>query len=201
MNTNETNSKPTPSADAGMDFSLGLASLDEVVCVSRGFYESLKSADEEIHRLRQEAAAANEKLLRLAAEIDNLKKRAAREKEEARKFSNESFAEDIAAAMDNFELGIQAALSAKDSSAVAEGMKMALMLLTNVMKKHGLMPIEAEGQPFDPNLHEALSQEECADVPDQTVLRQVRRGWKYHERLLRPASVIVSQQPSPVAKA
>lgn len=168
----------------------------QVICVSRECYEQLSQAQAQAQQLAQKLTEANEKYLRLAAEMENLKKRLLREKDDARRYANEAFAESIVAAMDNFELGIQAAVKADNTTAIAEGMKLALMQLTNALANHGLTPVDAEGKPFDPNLHEAVSQEECADVPDHTVVRQLRRGWKYYDRLLRPASVVVSCQPA-----
>jgi len=138
-----------------------------------------------------------EKLLRLAAEIDNLKKRTAREKEEVRRFANESFAEDLIAVLDSFQLGINAASTATDPQSIAQGFQLAMQQLMSTLQKHGISPIDCEGAPFDPHLHEAIASEPAPPgTPDNTVLRQLRRGWKYHERLLRPASVIVAVEPS-----
>jgi len=180
MSTKQNPQPQQPDAQPGKD------SLPAILNIATDHYTQLLSLAQRAHELQ-------EKLLRLAAEMDNLKKRTAREKDEARRFANENFAQDIVSALDNFHLGIQAATTTNDPSAIASGIHMALLQLTNVLQNHGLTPIDAEGAPFDPNLHEAIGREPApAGTPDNTIIRQVRRGWKYHDRLLRPASVIVA---------
>ena len=136
---------------------------------------------------------------RAQADLDNYRKRAAREKEEARKFANDGFVESLLPVIDSFELGIQSAHEASDPGAIAQGMKMALSLLFAALKENGVEAVDALGQPFDPHLHEAVSHETTAEAPDGTVVRQLRKGWKLKDRLLRPASVIVARAPEPAA--
>jgi molecular chaperone GrpE len=130
--------------------------------------------------------------LRSQADFDNFKKRAAREKEEAIKFSNSSLLERLIAIVDNFELGLAAAKGDSEQSPIYSGMSMVLKQLTDFLAENGLEPIEAEGQKFDPNLHEAVAQEPSDDVPEGNVVRQMRRGYKLKDRLLRPSAVVVS---------
>lgn len=130
--------------------------------------------------------------LRSQADFDNFKKRAAREKEEAMKYANSSLLERLIAIIDNFELGLSAARSEGEGSAIYSGLSMVLKQLTDFLADNGLQPIDAEGQKFDPNLHEAIAHESSAEVPEGTVIRQTRRGYRLKERLLRPSSVVVS---------
>ncbi len=130
--------------------------------------------------------------LRSQADFDNYKKRAAREKEEAIKYANSSLLERLIAIVDNFELGLSAARAESESSPILSGMSMVLKQLTDFLADNGLQPIDAEGQKFDPNLHEAISHEPSVDVPEGTVVRQTRRGYRMKDRLLRPSSVVVS---------
>ena len=130
--------------------------------------------------------------LRSQADFDNYKKRAAREKEDAIKFANASLLERLIAIVDNFELGLMAARGEGEASPIYSGMSMVLKQLTDFLADNGLQPIDAEGQKFDPNLHEAIAHEASAEVPEGIVIRQTRRGYRLKERLLRPSSVVVS---------
>jgi molecular chaperone GrpE len=130
--------------------------------------------------------------LRSQADFDNYKKRAAREKEDAIKYANSSLLERLIAIVDNFELGLSAARAEGEKSPIYAGMSMVLKQLTDFLADNGLQPIDAEGQKFDPNLHEAIAHEPSADVPEGLVIRQTRRGYRLKDRLLRPSSVVVS---------
>jgi molecular chaperone GrpE len=130
--------------------------------------------------------------LRSQADFDNFKKRAAREKEEAIKYANSSLLERLIAIVDNFELGLAAAKGEGQSSPIYAGMSMVLKQLTDFLAENGLQPIDAEGETFDPNLHEAIAHESSGEVPEGVVLRQTRRGYRLKDRLLRPSSVVVS---------
>ena len=130
--------------------------------------------------------------LRSQADFDNYKKRATREKEEAVKYANSALLERLIAIVDNFELGLSAAKSEGARSPIYSGMSMVLKQLTDFLTDNGLQPIDAEGQKFDPNLHEAIAHEPSDDVAEGVVLRQMRRGYRLKDRLLRPSSVVVS---------
>jgi molecular chaperone GrpE len=130
--------------------------------------------------------------LRSQADFDNYKKRAAREKEEAIKYANSSLLERLIAIVDNFELGLSAARAEGEKSPIYAGMSMVLKQLTDFLADNGLQPVDAEGQKFDPNLHEAIAHEPSADVAEGIVIRQTRRGYRLKDRLLRPSSVVVS---------
>jgi molecular chaperone GrpE len=134
--------------------------------------------------------------LRSQADFDNYKKRATREKEEAIKYSNSSLLERLIAIVDNFELGLSAAKSEGETSPIYSGMSMVLKQLSDFLAENGLQPIDAEGEKFDPNLHEAIAREPSAQVPEGVVLRQMRRGYRLKDRLLRPSSVVVSSGKS-----
>ncbi len=130
--------------------------------------------------------------LRSQADFDNYKKRATREKEEAIKFANSSLLERLIAIIDNFELGLSAARGEGEKSPIYAGMSMVLKQLTDFLADNGLQAIDAEGQKFDPNLHEAISHEASDEVSEGNVIRQTRRGYRLRDRLLRPSSVVVS---------
>src|SRR6476620_9581280 len=134
--------------------------------------------------------------LRSQADFENYKKRAAREKEDAIKYANSSLIERLLPIIDNFELGLAAARGADENSAIFSGMSMVLKQLTDFLAEHGVESIDAPGRPFDPNLHEAIAHEPSSKVPENTVIRQTRRGYRMKDRLLRPSSVVVSSGPA-----
>ena len=135
----------------------------------------------------------NARVLRLTADYDNYRKRAQREKEDVRQFSNQDLLEKLLPVLDNFEMAITAVKEADPS--IKDGVQMIYDQLFAVLKDSGMEPIDAMGEAFDPNLHEALSQEETADVNEGTVVQQVQRGYKLNERLVRPARVVVAKAP------
>jgi len=132
--------------------------------------------------------------LRSQADFENYKKRAAREKEEAIRYANTSLLERLVAIVDNFELGLEAAKREGDQSPIYSGMSLVLKQLNDFLAENGLQPIEAEGKKFDPNLHEAIAHQ-SSDFPEETVIRQTRRGYRFKDRLLRPSQVVVSSGP------
>ena len=134
--------------------------------------------------------------LRSQADFENYKKRCAREKEEAIKYANNSLLQRLVAIIDNFELGLAAAKEQGQQSPIYSGMVLVQKQLNDLLAENGLQPIEAEGKPFDPNLHEAIAHEPSDQVPEEIVLRQVRRGYRIKDRLLRPAKVMVSSGPA-----
>jgi molecular chaperone GrpE len=134
--------------------------------------------------------------LRSQADFENFRKRAAREKEDAIKFANASFLERLIPILDNFELGLNAARTSAADSPILAGMDMVAKQLTEFLASSGVEAVNGEGQPFDPNLHEAVAHEESASVKEGVITRQLRRGYKLRDRLLRPATVVVSKGAS-----
>ena len=151
------------------------------------------SEDSLVAQMQTDLQRFRDLALRSQADFENFRKRAAREKEDAIKFSNASFLERLIPILDNFELGLNAARAGAENSPILMGMDMVAKQLTDFLLGSGVEPVNGEGQPFDPNLHEAVAQEESATVPEGTVVRQLRRGYKLRERLLRPATVVVSK--------
>jgi molecular chaperone GrpE len=166
--------------------------------------DEAEAAPESIEELRAQAAKGREsweQLVRLAADFENYKKRAAREKQDATKYANESLLLKLIGVLDNFDMAVAAAANSDDPAAksLQTGVNMILTQLRNALGEFGLEEIDALGQRFDPNLHEAISQQERADVPEGQVVQQARKGYKLRDRLLRPASVIVSRKPVAVS--
>ena len=130
--------------------------------------------------------------VRTAADLDNFRKRSAREREDAIRYANQSLLEDLLPVIDNFEMGMQAAAQDKGSM-IYIGMDMVRRQLNDFLAAQGVAEVPAEGKTFDPNVHEAVSHEVSADVPDGTILRVHRRGFMLRDRLLRPATVVVAK--------
>ena len=156
---------------------------------------------EQIDDLTVRAAKADEhweRLLRITADFENFKKRAAREKQEAIKFANESLLQKLIPVIDNFDMALAASGNATEASAqsLRTGITMIHGLLKSSLAEAGLEEIDATGQPFDPNLHEAVSEQESADTPEGHVMQQLRKGYRLKERLIRPATVVVAKKSS-----
>lgn len=163
--------------------------------------ELVQISSGDLAALREQAgrAAENwERYLRAVAELDNYKKRAARERDDARKYANEALMERFLPIMDNFDAALGAAntsQSAASLDSLKQGITMILGQIKSTMVESGLEEVDAAGQVFDPKIHEAVSQQESAEVPDGQVLQMLRRGYKLRDRLLRPAMVIVAKKP------
>ena len=127
-------------------------------------------------------------MLRSSADFDNYKKRATREKQDAIKFANESLLGKLIPVLDNFDMALSATQNTQGDAvkSLQTGVNMIYQQLKNTLVEAGLEEINAEGVTFDPNLHEAVSQKETADVPEGQVVQQLRKGYKFRERLLRP---------------
>jgi len=156
---------------------------------------------EQLRGLKERAAKADEnweRLVRTTADFDNFKKRAAREKQEAIKYANESLLQKLVPVLEHLDMALAAAQAAgpQPGQSLQAGVGMISQQLRNVLAEAGLEELEALGKPFDPNLHEALSQQETSDVPEGQVVQQLRRGYRFRDRLLRPASVVVAKQPA-----
>jgi len=156
-----------------------------------------EAAPGEIEQLKSQAGKAREnwdRLVRLTADFDNYKKRAARERQEAISFANENLLAKLLPVLDAFEMALASAAADPASKSLQAGIVMISNQLKSVLAEAGLEELDAGGKPFDPNFHEAVSQMESADVPDGHVLRQIRKGYKFHNRLIRPAGVIVAKK-------
>lgn len=148
--------------------------------------EALKAAHE-----------AEQRYVRLYADFENFKRRAARERDEVRRSTTEGIVSRLLPVLDNFEMAMQAIRQPGASmSAVQVGVEMILGQIRTTLTDLGVEEVDALGKPFDPTLHDAVSQEETSTVPEGQVTQQTRKGYRLRERLIRPASVVVSKAPS-----
>ena len=148
----------------------------------------------ELQEARDEAAAHLEDLLRARAELENLRKRSARDVENAHKFGLERFMNELLPVKDSVELGLNAAADAEvDAEKLREGLELTLKLFNSATGKFGLEEVNPEGQSFDPEYHQAMSIQEVAGKEPGTVITVVQKGYLLNDRLLRPAMVIVAK--------
>jgi molecular chaperone GrpE len=138
-----------------------------------------------------------DRYVRTAAELENVRKRAQRDVENAHRFALESFSKELLAVVDSLEMGLEAAESA-DAAALRDGSEATCKLLKSTMGRFGLEEVDPEGEPFDPEFHEAMSMMPSADVEPGSVLTVIQKGYTLNGRLLRPARVIVAAE-APVA--
>jgi len=153
--------------------------------------ESLSTSDP----LTAELAAANDRLLRLQAEMQNLRNRTSREIADERKYAAVAVLRDLLPVIDNIDRAIEAAVKAGEAENLLEGFRLVRQQLMTTLGRHQCEPIPALGELFDPNFHEAILQQPSADVPADHVMMVTQPGYKLHERVVRPAQVIVSVSP------
>jgi len=156
---------------------------------------------EQIDDLKSKAAKADEHwdlLLRKTADFENFKKRAARDRLDAIRYANEALLEKLIPVVDNFDAALAATTNAENPTveSLKQGVSMIYTQLKGVLTESGLEEIDATGQAFDPNWHEAVSQQETADHPEGHVMQQLRKGYKLKDRLIRPATVVVARKPA-----
>ena len=154
---------------------------------------SLKEMEAKLEAKEEEAKETYDRLLRVTADFENYKKRSSREMEDFRKYANQSLLKEMLSVVDNLELAINSSNEDKNTDkSLIEGLNLTLNEILRVFEKFNVKPIEAKGQTFDPAYHEAVMREETADYPENTVISEFQKGYLIHDRLLRPAMVVVA---------
>jgi len=152
----------------------------------------LETALSEAH---QQAADSKDTMLRMHAEMENLRKRLLREHEKSRRLTLERFMNDLLPVRDSLERGLEAADQAATVEALKEGKQLIMKMLTKVMGDHGLETIDPAGEAFDPQKHEAMTMMPSEEHDENTVIDVLEKGYQLHDRLIRPAKVVVSRKP------
>lgn len=181
----EVATEPEPPADA-KELALLREQLELSLAKGREMMEKVKES--------------HERMLRAAADLDNFKKRAQREREDAQRFGVEKLLKDFLPVMDNLERALEHAQASPDLAALVKGVQMTHKQFDSALGKSGVKGFSAKGQAFDPRLHEAMQQQETAELPPNHVVSEMARGYFLHERLIRPALVVVSA-PKPATDA
>ena len=149
----------------------------------------------EIEALRGELAALQERMIRLQADFDNFRRRALKEREEAHQYGHENLVKDLLASVDNLDRAIEHARKSDggDFESMLQGVELVQRELLGALTNHGVSEIEVGNVAFDPNVHEAMAQQEDDSVPANTVIEVFQKGYRLRDRLLRPARVVVSR--------
>jgi molecular chaperone GrpE len=158
--------------------------------------EDLEALRERASALEQERDEFRTLLQRTRADFENYQKRAQREASQERRYWHGSLALDLLPILDNFERAVTAAKQAGETGPLVQGVAMVQSQILDVLRRHGITRIEAQGQPFDPNLHQAVMQQPSKEQPPNTVLQVLEQGFMLHDRVLRPARVVVAVPPT-----
>jgi molecular chaperone GrpE len=161
--------------------------------------DPVKDLETKLAKAESEKKDNWDKFLRAAADLENHRRRSKRDLDDARAEAKQRVLKEMLPVVDNLERAVQhaeEAIKGADLTAIVEGVRLVLRQFGHALERADVTPVEAQGQPFDPNLHEAISQQETADQPPGTVVNVLQRGYKLGDRLLRPALVVVAKQPS-----
>jgi molecular chaperone GrpE len=160
--------------------------------------DPVKELEAKLESKAEEAKETYDRLLRVSADFENYKKRSTREMEEFRKYANQSLLKEMLSVVDNLELAINSSNDEQESDKnLIEGLNLTLNEILRVLEKFDVTPIEARGKTFDPAFHEAVMREETDDFPEKTVVSEFQKGYLIHDRLLRPAMVVVAVPKKP----
>ena len=183
---NETTEKPAPDDDKPLKRESGDADNADPE-------KALKEMEARFEAKEEEAKETYDRLLRVSADFENYKKRSSREMEEFRKYANQSLLKEMLSVVDNLELAINSSKDGnKTDQTLIEGLNLTLNEILRVFEKFNVKPIEAQGKSFDPAYHEAVLREETDDYPENSVISEFQKGYLIHDRLLRPAMVVVA---------
>jgi molecular chaperone GrpE len=183
---NETTEKPAAEDDKPLESESGNADNADPE-------NALKEMEARFEAKEEEAKETYERFLRVSADFENYKKRSSREMEEFRKYANQSLLKEMLSVVDNLELAINSSNDGeKVDKTLIEGLNLTLNEILRVFQKFNVTPIEAQGKTFDPAYHEAVMREETDDYPENSVISEFQKGYLIHDRLLRPAMVVVA---------
>lgn len=153
-----------------------------------------KAKKEDINELKEQLAAEKDRVLRLSAEFENYKKRKQRESDDFKKFANETIFRQILTVVDNLERAISSVEANSNDGGLFEGVKMIHKDMLQLFDTFNVKPVKAGNEPFDPNFHQAVTREETDEFPENTVTAVLQKGYLLHDRLIRPAMVVVSKK-------
>jgi len=168
---------------------------DDAVAAGDGAAEADPEEGPGLEELQAKADENWDRYLRAAAEVENVRKRAIRDVEHARKFAIENFGRELLAVKDSLEIGISHGGSA-DAASLLEGSEATLKVLSGTLERFGVTEVDPEGEPFDPELHEAMTMQPSDDVEPGSVMAVIQKGYTLNGRLLRPARVVVAAEPA-----
>ena len=182
------------SADDAADKEVTIETEDEPDAEEKAAEDDpLLALEKELKTAREEATQSYDRFLRISAEFDNYKKRNSRETAEFKKYANETLLKNLLTVVDNLERALDVSEKGSESQGLIDGVKLTVDEILRIFANFGVTPIEAVGEPFDPALHQAMQQEESDGYPENTVTQEFQKGYRFHDRLLRPAMVVVAK--------
>ena len=191
---NSKNQIPAPEENAGEE------SIKDEKNVKGEKTEEIEELRKKLEQKEKEAKENHDRLLRMAADLENFKKRAAKEKEEWIKFANEDLLKGILPFVDNLERAVSHSEKAADIQGLVDGVKLTVQQLLQTLKQFGVTSFESVGKPFDPTVHEAMLVVETDQQKPNHVMQEFQKGFLLNDRLLRPATVSVSKPPEETLK-
>jgi len=175
----------------------GNRARDEQEAQVQAIHQAAFAEDASADSIAAELDEANNRVLRAQAELENYRKRARRELEEERRYANLPLLQDLLGVLDNLDRAVLHAEQSEQAAGLLEGVKMVSSQLRMTLEKYHCVPIAAEGSAFDPHLHEAIGKEPCSDQPPGIVTRVTQPGYCLHDRVVRPAQVMISAAADP----
>ena len=197
MTLNEKEDQPTWEIDEAATIDLDNA-MNEIMEEAAGSVDSLTQIESDLAAAKADAAEWQDRFMRKAAEFENYRKRMDKEKTELRIISQSAILRDILPVLDGFDRALKYFSETAGAGSIEkyrEGVELLCRQVFDILAQSGVAPIETEGKPFDPRLHEALSSEETSEVAEGTIVNELRRGYIFKDSLLRPSQVIVAAKP------
>jgi molecular chaperone GrpE len=167
----------------------------ETPSVEEAVDDELEKMKEALGAAQQELALHRDAMLRMQAEMENLRKRLIRDQEKSRKFALERIMKDLLQVRDSMERGLEADMDTSTTESLLEGQALTLKMLAKVMQDHGLEIIDPMGETFNPEFHEAMTVQASEELEENSVMEVLQKGYQLHDRLVRPAMVVVSRKP------
>ena len=152
-----------------------------------------KKKNKELDQLKEQISLEKDRVLRLSAEFENYKKRKQRELDDFKRFANETIFKQLLTVVDNLERAIDSTKEDLNEDVLLKGVELTHKEIIKLFETFNVKPVKAENQIFDPNFHQAVTQEETDKIPDNTITKVLQKGYLLHDRLIRPAMVIVSK--------
>jgi len=195
MKNSNSGSGQSSAADQAIDEHLATCQVDTAAGRAPDVAEAGDPVLNDLEALQKKAAERDEflsLLQHLRADYANYQKRVQKEMDTTRRFASQGLILDLLAGLDNLERAIQSADATGNSAGLLEGIRLVHQQLLGSLARHGIKPVEAIDKPFDPSFHEALLEQPCPDKPGRTVLQELQKGYSLHDRVIRPAKVVVS---------
>ena len=169
--------------------------VEFAAATEQGDSDELQILQGALSKAEKELILHRDAMLRMQAEMENLRKRLIRDQEKSRKFALERIMKDLLQVRDSMERGLETDTESATAVALLEGQALTLKMLTKVMQDHNLELIDPQGEAFDPEFHEAMTVQPSAELEENSVMEVLQKGYKLHDRLVRPAMVVVSRKP------